>query len=161
MISLNDPGIVRALRDCGLLKYFKLSGMRQQIEILEFLVRAWDPAIEEFCIKNQVLSIIVEDVYFLIGLSRRGLPISLTGSTVGGEIVRDYIMQYCYLGSEPSQDGRINIRDVRDFPLRTILFTIGKLVGTVTLHVANRSYMQYALECLEPTFFNWSEAILS
>ena len=29
MIALNDPGIVRALRDCRLLKYFKLSGMRQ------------------------------------------------------------------------------------------------------------------------------------
>ena len=38
---------------------------------------------------------------------------------------------------------------------------IAKLVGTVTLHVANRSYMQYALECLEPTIFNWSEAVLS
>ena len=28
MIALNDPGTVRALRDCGLLKYFKLSAMR-------------------------------------------------------------------------------------------------------------------------------------
>ena len=38
MIALNDPGTVRALRDCGLLKYFKLSRMGQQIELLEFLV---------------------------------------------------------------------------------------------------------------------------
>ena len=38
MISLNDPSTIRALRDCGLLKYFRLSGMRQQIELLEFLV---------------------------------------------------------------------------------------------------------------------------
>ena len=146
MISLNDLGTVRALRDCGLLKYFKLSSMRQQIELLEFLVRAWDPAIEEFHIKNQVFSITVEDVYFLISLSRKGLLISLTGSTVGGEIVRDYVMQYCYPGSKPSKDGKINIHDVSDFPLRTILFTIAKLAGTITLHVANRSYMQYALE---------------
>ena len=92
MIALNDPGTVRALIYCGLLKYFKLSGMRQQIELLEFLVRAWDPAIEEFHIKNQVLSITVEDVYFLIGFSRRGLPISLTGSTVGGETMRNFVM---------------------------------------------------------------------
>ena len=92
MIALNDSGTVRALRDCGLVKYFKLSGLRQQIELLEFLVRAWDPMIEAFHIKNQVVSIIVEDMYFLIGLSRRGFPISLTGSTVGGETVRDYIL---------------------------------------------------------------------
>ena len=99
MIAFNDPGTVRALRDYGLLKYFKFSGMRQQIELLDFLVRAWDPVIEAFHIKNQVLSIIFEDVYFLTGLSRRGLPISLTGSTVGGETVRDYVMQYFYPGS--------------------------------------------------------------
>ena len=85
-----------------------------------------------------MLSITVEDVYFITGLSRRVLPISLTGSTVGGEIVRDYVMQYCYRGSEPSKDGKINIRDVRDFPLRTILFMIAKISGIVTLHVANR-----------------------
>ena len=139
------------LRDA---KYFKLSGMREQIELLEFLVRSWDPAIEEFHIKNQVLSITVEDVYFLTSLSRRGLPISLTGSTVGGETVRDYVMQYCYPRSKPSKDGKISICDVRDFPLRTILFTIAKLASTVTLHVANKLYMQYALECLEPIVFN-------
>ena len=38
MIALNDPGTVRALRYCGLLKYFKFLRMRQQIELLEFLV---------------------------------------------------------------------------------------------------------------------------
>jgi len=75
--------------------------------------------------------------------------------------VRDYILQYFYPGAEPRKDGKINIRIVRDFPLRTILFTITKLAGTVTIHVANRSYMQYALECLEPTVFNWSEVVLS
>ena len=84
-----------------------------------------------------MLSITVEDVYFLTGLSRRGFPISLTGSTVGGEIVRDYVKQYCYPGSEPRKYGKINIRDVMDFPLRTILFTIANLFGTIILHVAN------------------------
>ena len=47
-----------------------------------------------------MFSITVEDVYFLTSLSRRGLPISLIGSTVGGETVRDYVMQYCYPGAE-------------------------------------------------------------
>ena len=113
MIALNDPGKVRALRDCGLLKYFRLSGMRQQIELFEFLVRAWDPAIEAFHIKNQVVPITVEDVYFLTGLSRRGLPISLSGSILGGETVRDYVLQHFYPGAEPRKDGKINIGDVR------------------------------------------------
>ena len=58
MIALNEPGTVRVLRDCGLLKYFKLSGMRQNIELLEFLVRAWDLVIEAFHIKKKVVPII-------------------------------------------------------------------------------------------------------
>ena len=53
-----------------------------------------------FHIKNQVVPITVEDVYFLTGFSRRGLPIYLTGSTVGGETVRDYVMLYFYQASE-------------------------------------------------------------
>ena len=119
----------------------RLSGMRQQIELLEFLVRAWDPAIEAFQIKNKVFPIIVEDVYFLTILLMRGLPISLSGSALRGETMRDYVLQNCYPGVEPRKDGKINIWDVRYFPLRTILFMIAKLAGTVTLHVANRSYM--------------------
>ena len=66
---------------------------------------------------------------------------------------------FCNL--EPRKYGNINIRDVRDLPFITILFTITKLASTVTLHVANRSYMQYAPECMEPTIFNQSEVVLS
>ena len=75
--------------------------------------------------------------------------------------MRDYFLQHCYPGAKPSKYGKINIWDVRYLPLRTILLMIAKLTGTVTLHVANRSYIQYALECLEPTIFNWPEAVLS
>lgn len=34
MVSLNNPGTFEALRNFRLLKYFKLSGMRQKIELL-------------------------------------------------------------------------------------------------------------------------------
>ena len=94
MISLNDPITIRALRDYKLLNYFKLSGMRQQSELLEFLVCSWDPVIEEFHIGDKVVPILVEDIYFLVGLSRIGLPIYLSGSYLGGDTVRDYILQY-------------------------------------------------------------------
>ena len=56
-----------------------------------------------------MVPITLEDVHFLTGLSRRGLPISLSGSTHGGETVRDYVFQYFYPGLEPSKDGKINI----------------------------------------------------
>ena len=92
MISLNFLGTVRSLRDCGLLKYCCLSGMRQKLELLEFLFRAWDLEIEAFHIRNKMVPILVEDIYFMTSLLRRGLPIYLSWSPLGGETVRDYIL---------------------------------------------------------------------
>jgi hypothetical protein len=35
----NHPQTIAALRDCGLLKYFRIPGMRAQVRLLEHLVR--------------------------------------------------------------------------------------------------------------------------
>lgn len=90
----------------------------------------------------------------MMGLSRHGAPLSLSGSARGGESVKDYIHQFCKDGSQPSRDGNINIQDVTNRNLRTILFTFSRLTGSVALHLENRSYMQYSLECLELKVFN-------
>jgi hypothetical protein len=37
-IAENDSSIVAALRDCGLLKFFRILGMRAQLKLLEYLV---------------------------------------------------------------------------------------------------------------------------
>lgn len=89
------------------------------------------------------------DICFLTGLSRCGALLSLLGFARGGKSMRDYIHQYCREGSQSSRDDKISIRDVTNRPLRTTLFTFARLAGSVPLHVANRSYMQYDLECLE------------
>ena len=114
-----------------------------------------------FQIRGKSIPLTVVDIYFLTGLSRRGAPISLSGSARGGESVRDYIRRYCREGSQPSKDDKINIRDVTDKSLRTILLTFARLAGSAAFHVVNRSYMQYALECLEPKVFNWCDVVLS
>lgn len=135
--------------------------MRQKIELLQFLVHAWNLIDQAFHIGDKVVPIVIDYVYFLTGLFRRGARISLSGFSHGGESVRDYIRLFCWPGTYPSKDGKINIRDVSELPLRTILFTAAKLAGSVTLCLANRSYMQYTLECLEPKVFNWCEVMLS
>ena len=60
MVSLNNPGIVEALKNCGLLKYFRLSGMRQQLELLQFLDHSWDPTDQAFHIGGKVLPILID-----------------------------------------------------------------------------------------------------
>jgi hypothetical protein len=40
-IAGNDPGTVVSLRECGLLKNFRIPGMRAQLRLLEYLVHMW------------------------------------------------------------------------------------------------------------------------
>jgi len=74
--------------------------------------------------------------------------------------MKDYIITYFISQSKPTRDEKTSIKDVTIFPLRMILFIISRLVGSSKLHVSNRSYMQYDVECLESTVFNWSEGVL-
>jgi hypothetical protein len=54
----------------------------------------------------------------------------------------------------------VAIGGVTDITLRTILFTIARMAGSASPHMALQSYFQYALECLEPWVFNWADAVL-
>jgi len=160
MLALHDLVTVNALWKCGLLKFFCISSMRQQINLLQYLLDAWDPTSQVFQIRGKSISLTVVDIYFLTSLSRQGAPISLSSSACGGESVRDYVHRYCRDGSQSSKDSKIIIQDVTDKSLRTILFAFGRMAGGAALHVANRSYMQYTLECLEPKVFNWCDTVL-
>ena len=99
MIALHDPVIVNALRNYGLLKFFHISSMRQQINLLQYLLDAWDPINHVFQIRGKSIPLTTVNIYFLTGLSRRGTSISLSGSARGGYSVRDYVCRYCREGS--------------------------------------------------------------
>ena len=99
MLALHDPVTVNALRNCDLFKFFHISSMRQQINLLQYLLDAWDPTNQVFQIRGKSIPLTVVDIYFLTGLSRQGAPISLSGSARGSDSVRDYVRQYCREGS--------------------------------------------------------------
>ena len=99
MVALHDPVTVNALRNCGLLKFFRISSMRAQISLLQYMLDAWDPVNQVFQIRGKSIPLTIEDMYFLTGLSRRGAPISLSGTVRGTNSTRDYIRQYCREGS--------------------------------------------------------------
>jgi hypothetical protein len=56
--------------------------------------------------------------------------------------------------------GRIVIKYMRDIPLRSILFSITKLVGSTSPHLASKSQIAYVVQCLEPMIFNWCAGFL-
>jgi hypothetical protein len=108
----NHPATIAALRDCGLLKFFRIPGMRAQIPLLEHIVHMWDPDQQVFHVGMHTLTIDIEDIYFLTRLSRRGSHVTLTGSRRGGRKMSEYVREHCvpeaerregkscYLGSE-------------------------------------------------------------
>jgi hypothetical protein len=145
----NHPTTLAALRDCGLLKYFHIPGMRAQVRLLEHLVWMWDPDQQVFNVGVHTLTIDNEDIYFLTGISRRGSYVSLTGSRRGCLKMSEYCREYCVPEAE-RQKGKVAIWGVMDITLHTVLFTIARMVESVALHMALQSYLQYSIECVEP-----------
>ena len=111
--AANDPMAIRALREGGLLKYFRVSGMRSHVCLLDHLIWMWDPDQQHFQVGAHILTIDVEEIYFLNGLSGRGRPISLTGPRGGEMFVDDLIDEHCVIRTW-SQGGKIPIKHIVD-----------------------------------------------
>ena len=68
-----------ALRNYGLVKFFEVSGMMAQPALLQYIVDLWDVDQRVFRVGDETLTLEIDDIYFLTGLSRRGAPINLVG----------------------------------------------------------------------------------
>ena len=54
---------------------------------------------------------------------------------------------------------KIPVKAMRDLSLRTVLFTMQRVVGSQWPHQASQAHMLYSLEAMAPTVFNWVEAL--
>ena len=70
--AANDQPTIESLRNCGLLNYFRVPGMKEHIRLLEYIINMWDPDQEHFVVGVHIFPIEIEDIYFLIGLYMRG-----------------------------------------------------------------------------------------
>ena len=133
--------------------------MKAHVQLLDYIINMWDPEQKNFVVGVHILPIETKDIYFLTGLSTRGSPVVLSGARGGEVSLDDIIDQHCSLGTE-SQSGMIAIKSLVDLRLRTVVYTIDGVAGTRDAHLTGRSHMLYALQCMEPTIFNWCEGIL-
>ena len=106
-----------------------------------------------------ILTLEVEDIYFLTGLSRRVSPISLTGSRGRDITTRELIDRHCVPGTGTSGK-KIFIKAVTERALQIVLFTMQRMAGSQGVHQASRAHMLYSLEAMAPMVFNWVEALL-
>ena len=138
--TVSDLATIEALQNCELLKYFRVPGMKEYIRLLECIIDMWDPEQQHFVVGTHILTIDIEDIYFLIGLSRRGRPLVLSVPQGGESSLDDLIDQYCALGTY-AQSRKLHIQQIVDRPLRMLVYTIGKVVGTRFSHLTTRSHM--------------------
>ena len=119
----------------------------------------WNSEQQYFEVGAHVLTIEVEDIYFLTGLSRWGAPISLTGSR-GGDITTQELINHHFIPGTRTTGKKIPIKEEVDGPLHTVLFTMQRVAGSQGVHQASRVHILYAIEAMAPTVFNWVEALL-
>jgi len=53
-----------SLRNCGLLNFFELPGMRAQPGLLEHLITLWDVDKRFFRVGTHILTLEIDDIYF-------------------------------------------------------------------------------------------------
>ena len=116
--ALQDAPTVHILRQSGLLKFLCTSPMRANVYLLEFLINYWDHDLGMFDLQGESLEITLEDVYFIVGLSRRRAPVNLEGTGRGSDplSVQNYIDIYCEPGTQKS-GSCIPIVHIHNFPL--------------------------------------------
>ena len=100
--ALDHPDMVDALRQCGLLNYFRISSMRSETSLLQLLIRYWDPDHLLFMVDDEPLLMEVEDIYFLKSLSCQGREANLRGAGRGEAAltIQEYITIYCKEGTQ-------------------------------------------------------------
>ena len=87
----------QALRACELYKFWCLGDLRAKPRLLQMLVDYWDPNSESFQIDEMSLTIEVEDIYFITGLSRRGEVVNLCSrGPRDGLTIDEYIVVYYF-----------------------------------------------------------------
>ena len=79
------------------------------------------------------LSIEVEDIYFITGLSRRGETVNLRSRGPGsGLTIDEYIALYCFLDIE-NVESQIMTNSIHILGLKAILLALGNIAGLDSL----------------------------
>ena len=100
--AMQDAPTLQALQQCGLPKFCYTSNIRANVHLLEMLIGYWDHGLGLFDLHGETLEIMVEDMYFITGLSCRGMPVNLKGTGKGDDpmSVQDYINTYYPPGTQ-------------------------------------------------------------
>ena len=153
-----DVNCCNAMRACSFMKFFLTPRLRAQHDLLELVIRAWNPVDGKFTIRGHDIEFDHMDIFFLTGLSRRGARPIIEGQRPSGGTLDDLMAWVCP-EAEKARSGKVSIPTVGNIVLHTILFMVTRAAGSLANHEASKSHLLLALECLEPTVFDWCTAV--
>lgn len=96
------------------------------------------------------LEIESEDIYLLTGLSKRGEKLSLFETRPSGQSIASLRLEF-YDDQADLKDKWIDIITIIHPELKVIAFTVTRLCGSETLHVATRPQMQMVVDYFRGT----------
>ena len=105
------------------------------------------------------LTLEIDDIYFLTGLSRRGAPINLVGKRPSVTTTEALLAEHAVPGAV-LKSGKIPILSIGNLPLQAVLYTLTRVAGSSAAHQVSKAQMLYAIEYMEPRVFNWCDAML-
>ena len=132
-LAERNTGCIVALRDCRPIKLFQTPSMVSHKRLLEHRLRMWNLEQQCFEVGAHILTVEVEDIYFLTSLSRQGAPISLSSSRGGDVTTQELINHHCVPGTR-TLGKKIPIKAVMDGPLWNFLFMMQRVDGIQGVH---------------------------
>jgi hypothetical protein len=122
--------------------------MRAQVRLLQMLVNYWDLEIKAFNLDGKPLMIEVDDIYFIVGLSRQGEVENIKAWGVGGGmIMEEYIATHCVAGID-KLGSQLPIKEIESLSLKIIVLVPTWISESASLYQASNPLMLYAVECL-------------
>jgi len=83
--------------------------------LLNLLIDYWNPDVEDFMLARHSLTIMVEDIYFIISLSRRG-EVTNFQSCGGGQSINEFINENCDVDTDKS-GSQVSIKYITNLSL--------------------------------------------
>jgi hypothetical protein len=101
----------------------------------------------------------VKYIYFIMILSRIW-EVPKFQYWGGCRSINDFINEYCIDDTKKS-GYEVPIKQITNLSLWVIMYTLVRIMGSNSLHLASGEQMYYGVEFLHPTMYDWSTTMLN
>ena len=105
-------------------------------------------------LRDQELEIEVSDVYFITGLSWRGVVPIMIGTHPTMESMGMVIERVCHGARKGSRSGKVDIQMIPDLALKVVLHTLVRATRSQAPHEATKMQLLLAVDFLNLTLYN-------